>query len=280
MCRTCRHIDPSPSFVFIGPPPSRRLPPGRWRPDEGSPGRRSRLSVTLTGRRLPPPKRSVPSQRPAGTPSARPPPSDRPAPGGTPGHPRHGISSAKKRKCWLWGLKNRPPKIDESSIFAPKGAPFIFGQVLKKSRRSNEYFERYSQKTWGEGRICPPPPSLSSARVKVLWCGDVFCVDLVQFCEFVYGASRLKPSPGRIFPELYYTSGTSIWLTLWLVNFSQSEAEDSGWLSGTGERYVQLLSVAHGGRSGVTNVVWGSVMLCASTVSRRVRRTWQSDAQQ
>ena len=49
------------------------------------------------------------------------------------------------------------------------------------------------------------------------------------------------------------------WLALWLVNFSQSEAEYSVWLSGTGERYVQLLSVAHGGRGSVTNVVWGSV---------------------
>ena len=64
---------------------------------------------------------------------------------------------------------------------------------------------------------------------------------------------------GRHIPELYYTSGTSIWLALWLVNFSQSEAEDSLWLSRTGERYVQLLSVAHGGRGSVTNVVWGSV---------------------
>ena len=72
--------------------------------------------------------------------------------------------------------------------------------------------------------------------------------------------------PGPHIPELYYTSGTSIWLALWLVNFSQSEAEDSVWLSRTGERYVQLLSVAHGVRSSVTNVVWGSVMLCAFTV--------------
>ena len=30
------------------------------------------------------------------------------------------------------------------------------------------------------------------------------------------------------------------------------------------------LSVAHGGRSSVTNVVWGSVILCASTVSLSV----------
>ena len=81
--------------------------------------------------------------------------------------------------------------------------------------------------------------------------------------------------PGRIFPNsitrVVPASG-------WPSDFSQSEAEDSVWLSGTGERYVQLLPAAHGGRSSVTNVAWGSVMLCASTVSRRVRRTWQSDA--
>ena len=71
MCRTCRYIDPGPSFVFIGPPPS----PGRWPPDEGSPGRRSRLSVTLTGRRLP----QAFGRHPL-APDRHPPPSARPAP--------------------------------------------------------------------------------------------------------------------------------------------------------------------------------------------------------
>ena len=146
MCRTCRHIDPSPSFAFIGPPPS--LAVGRRLARPPLP------AIRDLDRAPPPPKRS-----------AAPPP---PAPGRHPQRPAGARGDARtppswhqlgeKRKCWLWELKNRPPKIDESSIFAPKGAPFIFGQVLKKSRRSNEYFERYSQKTWGEGRICPPFP--------------------------------------------------------------------------------------------------------------------------
>ena len=80
---------------------------------------------------------------------------------------------------------------------------------------------------------------------------------------FVFGQPRSARVPTAIsvyIPELYYTSGTSTWLTLcdWF-SFSQSEAEDSVWLSGIGECYVQLLSVSHGGRSSVTNVAWGRV---------------------
>ena len=151
MCRTCRHIDPSPSFVFIGPPPSRRLPPGRWRPDEGSPGRRSRLSVTLTGRRLPPPKRSAapppPNARPAPPAPAPPLATGRRQGGGTPGHPRHGISSAKNGSADFGGLRIDPPKSTSLQFLHQNVRRLFFGQVLKKSRRSNEYFERYSQKT-------------------------------------------------------------------------------------------------------------------------------------
>ena len=147
----------------------RRLPPGRWPSDEGSPGRRSRLSVTLTGRRLPPSARPAPpSARPPPPPSARPAPlaTGRAQPAGAGGGGRTPPSwhqLGEKRKCWLWGLKNRPPKIDASSIFAPEGAPFILEQVLKKSRRSNEYFERYSHKKH-EGRAESAPPPFQCVR--------------------------------------------------------------------------------------------------------------------
>ena len=82
------------------------------------------------------------------------------------------------------------------------------------------------------------------------WLFNIQCTKVWQVTWWLVDRSHI--------PELYYTSGTSIWLALWLVSFSKSESEDSVWLSGTGERYVQLLSVSHGGRSSVTNVVWGS----------------------
>ena len=154
MCRTFRYIDPDPSFVFIGPPPSTRpVAAGRRLARSPLP------AIRDLDRAPPPPKRSAgtppPSAWPAPPAPGRPPPlatgrrSAGPAGagGGAPGHPRHGISSAKNGSADFGGLKIDPPQIDESSIFAPKGAPFIFGQVLKKSRRSNEHFERYSQKT-------------------------------------------------------------------------------------------------------------------------------------
>ena len=128
----------------------RCLPPGLWAPDKGSPG----YLWPWPGAASPPqalgwqpPAHSRPllatgRAQTAGAGGARTPPS------------WHQLG--EKRKCWLWGLKNRPPKIGKSSIFAPKHAQFIFGQVLKKAQRSIEYFKRYSQKKWGEGRICPP----------------------------------------------------------------------------------------------------------------------------
>ena len=63
--------------------------------------------------------------------------------GGAAGHPRHGISSAKNGSADSGGLKIDPTKSTSLPFFAPKGAPLIFRQVLKKSRRSNKYFERY-----------------------------------------------------------------------------------------------------------------------------------------
>ena len=140
MCRTCRYIDPGP---FI---------PGRWPPDEGSPDRRSRLSVTLTGRRLPPPQALGLHPLAPGRHSPPPPPSARPGPasrcGGTPRTPRHGISSAKNESADFGGLKIDPKKSTRLQFFAPKGAPFIFGPVLKKSRRSNGILRKIFTKTF------------------------------------------------------------------------------------------------------------------------------------
>ena len=63
----------------------------------------------------------------------------------------------EKRKCWLWGLKNRSHKIDESSIFAPKGAPFIFRQVLKNHGDRTNTSENMNKKHEGRAESAPPP---------------------------------------------------------------------------------------------------------------------------
>ena len=62
-----------------------------------------------------------------------------------------------------WELKNKPPKFDESSIFAPKGAPFIFGQVLKKIKAIERILRKIFTKNMMGGQNLPP---VSSARVK------------------------------------------------------------------------------------------------------------------
>ena len=166
MCRTCRYFDPGPSFVFIGPPPSATRPVAAGRRLARPP-----LQAIRDLDRAPPPPQAL-GRHPL-APGRHPPPAPvrplatgraQPAGAGEGGArtPPSWHQLGEKRKCWLWGLKNRPPKIDASSIFAPKGAPFIFGQVLKTSRRSNEYFERYSQKNMRGGQNLPP---LSSARV-------------------------------------------------------------------------------------------------------------------
>ena len=173
MCRTCRYIDRLhwPSFVFIGPPLSATRPVAAGRRLARPP-----LQAIRDLDRAPPPLpqalgRHPPPPAPGRPPSDRPPPPpQRPAGpsqpvrgGGSPGHPRHGISSAKNESADFGGLKNRPPKIDASSIFCTKRCAVYFWQVLKKSRRSNKYFERCSQKHEGRAESAP----LSSARVKV-----------------------------------------------------------------------------------------------------------------
>ena len=58
---------------------------------------------------------------------------------------------------------------------------------------------------------------------------------------------------GRIFPNsITRVVPASGWPSDWLTLTNQRRK--TVWLSGIGERYVQLLSVAHGGRSSVTNV--------------------------
>ena len=113
MCRTCRYIDPDPSFVFIGPPPSTRpVAAGRRLA-------RPPLPAIRDLDRAPPPPQALGRHPP---PSAWPAP-QRPAPplatggaqpagagGGAPGHPRHGISSAKNESADFGGLKIDPQK--------------------------------------------------------------------------------------------------------------------------------------------------------------------------
>ena len=209
MCRTYRYIDPDPSFVFIGPPPSTRpVAAGRRLARPPLP------AIRDLDRAPPPPPQALgrhppPSAWPAPPAPGRPPPL---ATGRRSAGPAGAVGGARtppswhqlgeKRKCWLWGPKNKPPKIDESSIFAPKGAPFIFGQVLKKSRRSNEYFERYSQKTWGEGRICPPFPVRvlipSASQWSLRTCHIPFLLNTSDFCLLnnTYGPTWIKLSHG------------------------------------------------------------------------------------
>ena len=116
MCRTCRYIDPDPSFVFIGPPPSTRpVAAGRRLARPPLP------AIRDLDRAPPPPQalgRHPPSAWPAPPAPGRPPPplatgrrSAGPAgAGGAPGHPRHGISSAKNGSADFGGLKIDPPK--------------------------------------------------------------------------------------------------------------------------------------------------------------------------
>ena len=140
MCRTCRHIDPSPSFVFIGPPPSRRLPPGRWRPDEGSPGR------------PPPPAPGRHPQRPA------PPPSDRPAQGGTPGHPRHGISSAKNGSDDFGGLKIDPQNRRVFNFCTKRYAVYFWTGIEKIKAIERILRKIFTKKHEGRAESAPPFP--------------------------------------------------------------------------------------------------------------------------
>ena len=163
MSRTCRYIDPDPSFVFIGPPPSTRpVAAGRRLARPPLP------AIRDLDRAPPPPKRSAgpppPSAWPAPQRPAASPPSDRPAQrwasrcggGAAPGHPRHGISSAKNGSA-DFGPINRPPKSMNLQFLHQRVRRLFFGQVLKQSRRSNEYFERYSQKNMRGGQNLPPP---------------------------------------------------------------------------------------------------------------------------
>ena len=179
MCRTCRYIDPDHSSVFIGSPPSTQpVAAGRRLA-------RPPLPAIRDLDRAPPPlqtlSRHPPSAWPA-PPAPAPPPSDRPAQrwasrcggGGAPGHPRHGISSAKNGSADFGGLKIDPPKSMSLQFLHQRVRRLFLGRYWKKSRRSNKYFERYSQKTWGEGRICPPPFPVRVLKVFLLLFKELF----------------------------------------------------------------------------------------------------------
>ena len=144
MCRTCRYIDPGPSFVFIGPPPSATRPvaAGRRLARPPLPAIRDldRAPPPPSARPAPPSARPAPpSARPAPPPSARPPPppSDRPGPdsrcGGAPGHPRHGISSAKNECADFGGLKIDPQKSTRLQFLHQKVRRLFLGRYWKNN---------------------------------------------------------------------------------------------------------------------------------------------------
>ena len=170
MCRTCRYIDPGPSFVFIGPPPS-----ATWPVAAGRRLARSPLPAIRDLDRAPPPP--PPSARPA-PPSARSdplpapgrPPSDRPGPasrcggGGGARTPPSWHQLGEKRKCWLWGLKIDPQKSTRLQFLHQKVRRLFLGRYWKNHGDRTNTSKDIHKKTWGEGRISPPP--LSSASVK------------------------------------------------------------------------------------------------------------------
>ena len=83
------------------------------------------------------------------------------------------------------------------------------------------------------------------------------------------------PCPGGIFPNsITRVVSASGWPSDWLTLANQRRKTRCG-CRGLGSVMCSCCQSAHGGRCSVANVVWGSVMLCVSTVSRRVRRTWQ-----
>ena len=169
MCRTCRYIDPGPSFVFIGPPPSATRPVAAGRRLARPP----LPAIRDLDRAPPPPKRSAgtPSTRSPLPPSARPPPSDRPGPasrrggGGGARTPPSWHQLGEKRKCWLWGLKNRPKKSTSLQFLHQKVRRLFLGRYWKnRSDRTNTSKDIHKKH---EGRAESAPPPFSSARVNV-----------------------------------------------------------------------------------------------------------------
>ena len=70
----------------------------------------------------------------------------------------------RRTKIKIRWLKNRPHKIDESSIFAPKGAPFIFRQVGTEKNhgdRTNTSKDSNKKKHEGRAEYTPLPVRVS-----------------------------------------------------------------------------------------------------------------------
>ena len=172
MCRTCRYIDPGPSFVFIGPPPSATRPVAAGRRLARPP-----LPAIRDLDRAPPPpppsaRPAPPSARPAPPPQrpAAPPPSDRPGPasrcggGGGARTPRHGISSAKNESADFGGLKIDPQNRRVFN-FCTKRCAVNFWAGIEKITAIERILRKIFTKNMRGGQNLPP---LSSARVKRL----------------------------------------------------------------------------------------------------------------
>ena len=119
-------------------------------------------SPQALGRHPPPP------QRLAGTPSARPPPppSDRPAQrwasrcgrgGGGARTPPSWHQLGEKRKCWLWGPKNRPPPKSMSLQFLHQRVRRLFlGRYWKNHGDRTNTLEDIRKKHEGRAESAPP----------------------------------------------------------------------------------------------------------------------------
>ena len=167
MCRTCRNIDPGPSFVFIGPPPSATRPVAAGRRLARPP-----LPAIRDLDRAPPPPQALGRHPP---PSARLPPpplatgrrSAGPASqcgGGAPGHHRHGISSAKNGSADFRGLKIDPQNRRVFN-FCTKRCAVYFWAGIEKITAIERILRKIFTKNMRGGQNLPPP---SSARVKSL----------------------------------------------------------------------------------------------------------------
>ena len=150
MCRTCRYIDPGPSFVFIGPPPSATRPVAAGQRLARPPLQ----AIRDLDRAPPPPKHSA-------APLAPPPATGRAQPAGAGGGARTPPSwhqLGEKRKCWLRGLKNRPQKSTRLQFLHQKVRRLFLGRYWKNhGDRTNTSKDIHTKKHEG-GQNLPPPP--------------------------------------------------------------------------------------------------------------------------
>ena len=157
MCRTCRYIDPGPSFVFIGPPPSATRPvtagtkarpaaaPGYPWPWPGAASPQALSRHPLAPGRHPPPAAPLATGRAQSA-----------GAGGAPGHPRHGISSAKNESADFRGLKIDPQKSTRLQFLHQMVRRLFLGRYWKNHGDRTNTSKDIHKKHEGRAESAPP----------------------------------------------------------------------------------------------------------------------------